>query len=206
MTTCITIDLLRHGEAAAGKKLLGVTDEPLTELGWQQMQAVVQAKNAQFDLIVSSPLLRCQVFANDLAKNLNVPLKINKQFQEINFGQWDGQLLAELYSSDAADDLFQFMQNPLSITPPQGEAYIIFEQRVLDAWQELLLTLQQNNIEHCLLVTHGGVIRTIISDVLGFPATHLCRLEVPYACLSRIKQYHGSPASLSFHAGHLDEQ
>jgi len=38
-------------------------------------------------------------------------------------------------------------------------------------------------------------------DVLGFPATHLCRLEVPYACLSRIKQYHGSPASLSFHAG-----
>jgi len=49
MTTCITIDLLRHGEAAAGKKLLGVTDEPLTELGWQQMQAVVQSKDAHFD-------------------------------------------------------------------------------------------------------------------------------------------------------------
>ena len=106
-------------------------------------------------LIVSSPLQRCQAFANDLAMNLNVPLKINKQFQEINFGQWDGQLLTELYRSDATDDLFQFMQNPLSISPPQGEDYILFAMRVMDAWQHLMQDLHRNHIEHCLLVTQA---------------------------------------------------
>jgi len=201
----IIIDLLRHGDAAQGKKLLGMTDEPLTELGWQQMRAVIPHKQPPWHHIISSPLQRCQDFSQALSVDLKLPLTINKAFQEIHFGDWDGKLLAELYQSDAAEDLLQFMQNPMTIIPPHGEAYILFEQRVLDAWKELLLTLQQNNIEHCLLVTHAGVIRTLISHILGTPETHLFRLEVPYACLSRIHYYQGSPESLSFHNGSLIE-
>ena len=40
-TTITTIDLIRHGEPVGGKKFRGSTDDPLSELGWQQMTAAV---------------------------------------------------------------------------------------------------------------------------------------------------------------------
>ena len=111
--------------------------------------------------------------------------------------------MSELYDGNDAENLFQFMQLPSSLTPPEGEAYKLFKARVQTEWQKLLNTLMGDNIEHCLLVTHGGVIRSIISEVLGIPEQNLLRLDVPHACLSRITQYEGSPASLSFHNGAL---
>ncbi len=199
----ITIDLLRHGDAAGGKKLLGMTDEPLTTLGWQQMRSIFSSKNISWNKVVSSPLQRCSAFSEELSQRLSLPFSIDNRFQEINFGRWDGQLLTDIYKSEESEHLNQFRQDPTSVLPPGGEAYKDFELRVMTAWQELLHSLYKEQIEHCLLVTHGGVIRTIISQVLGFPATNMFQLEVPYACLSRIKQYDGYPATLSFHGGNL---
>ncbi|NOQ93522.1 MAG: histidine phosphatase family protein [Methylophaga sp.] len=198
--TEITIDLLRHGDVAGGKKLLGSTDTPLSELGWQQVHSLAIEP---WQKIVTSPLQRCHAFAEEISSQLSLPLEVNKQFQEVNFGQWDGQLLTDLYGSDDAEKLIQFIQSPSTITPPNGEAYNDFETRIMTAWQSLLTSLHEDKIEHCLLVTHGGVIRTIISNILGYPSTNLFRLEVPYACLSRIKQYDDYPPILSFHGRNL---
>lgn len=193
----ITIDLLRHGDVAEGKKLLGSTDVLLSDLGWQQLRSLPLDN---WQKIVTSPLQRCHGFAEELSHQLTLPLLIDERFQEINFGQWDGQLLSELYDSQDAEKLIQFMQSPSTVTPPSGEAYHDFETRVMTAWQSLLTSLHKDKIKHCLLVTHGGVIRTIMSHVLGYSSDNLFRLEVPYACLSRIKQYDDYPPVLSFHA------
>tara|TARA_R110000772_G_scaffold205786_1_gene316396 strand:- start:105 stop:716 length:612 start_codon:yes stop_codon:yes gene_type:complete len=197
----ITIDLLRHGDVAAGKKLLGKTDEPLSSLGWQQLHSTTSHKTLSWNKIISSPLQRCGAFAVELAEKLSVPLEFNTQFEEMNFGQWDGQLFSDLYNGMEAEQLFQFMQAPESISPPNGESYIAFELRVITAWQALLSTLHEQQIQHCLLVTHAGVIRTIMSHVLGFPSTSLFLLEVPYACISRVKQYENYPPRLISHGG-----
>jgi alpha-ribazole phosphatase len=199
----ITIDLLRHGEAANGEKLRGHTDDPLSELGWQQMNSVVKAKVTPWQTIISSDLKRCHEFAIQISKQLNLPLTVNPSFKEYNFGEWDGLLFKDLYQSERAEDLQQFKHSPSSITPPQGESYQQFKLRVLDAWNQLLASLQQQKIEHCLLVTHSGVIKVIVSEVLGLPEQNLFRIEVPHACLSRISQYQGSPASLTFHNSQL---
>jgi broad specificity phosphatase PhoE len=95
------------------------------------------------------------------------------------------------------------MQSPSSTSPPDGERYKDFKARVLTAWHDLLASLAKDKIEHCLVVTHGGVIRAIISEVLGLSEENLSRIEVPHACLSRITQYQNSPASLSFHNASL---
>ncbi|MCU7967191.1 MAG: histidine phosphatase family protein, partial [gamma proteobacterium symbiont of Bathyaustriella thionipta] len=53
-----TITLLRHGEPEGGTVFRGITDDLLTEMGWQQMNdAVNTLKN--IDIILSSPLRRC---------------------------------------------------------------------------------------------------------------------------------------------------
>lgn len=199
----ITIDLLRHGDVAAGTKLLGKTDEPLSTLGWQQSHSTIHNKALAWDKIISSPLQRCSAFAQQIADKLSLPLLLNTQFQEMNFGLWDGQLFADLYSGDDTEQLFQFMGDPNSTSPPEGESYIEFELRVMTAWQALLNSLHEQQIQHCLLVTHGGVIRTILSNVLEFPSNNIFRLEVPYACISRIKQYEDYPPRLVFHGGQV---
>lgn len=199
----ITIDLLRHGDVAAGTKLLGSTDEPLSTLGWQQIHSTISNKEITWNKIISSPLQRCSAFAEQIADKFSLPLLLNEQFQEMNFGRWDGQLFADLYSGADTEQLFQFMRDPNATSPPEGESYIEFELRVMSAWQALLSSLHEQQIEHCLLVTHGGVIRTILSNVLGFPSNNIFRLEVPYACMSRIKQYEDYPPRLVFHGGEL---
>jgi alpha-ribazole phosphatase len=197
----ITIDLIRHGDVAGGTKLLGKTDELLSTLGWQQMQTAIENKPQSWNKIISSPLLRCSAFAEQLADKLSLPFEVNEQFKEMDFGRWDGQLFADLYSGNDNEQLMQLMQDPNSVIPPDGEAYANFELRVITAWNALLISLHQNEIEHCLLVAHGGVIRMIMSHVLGFPSTNLFRVEVPYACMSRFKQYENYPPRLVFHSG-----
>tara|TARA_R110001606_G_scaffold11354_5_gene49285 strand:- start:98064 stop:98672 length:609 start_codon:yes stop_codon:yes gene_type:complete len=197
----ITIDLIRHGDVAAGTKLLGKTDEPLSPLGWQQMRAAIRDKESAWHKIISSPLQRCSTFSEELASNFSLPLEINKQFEEMNFGLWDGQLFSDLYSGSDTEKLIQLMQDPSSAIPPEGEAYVDFQLRVISGWNTLLKSLHEDQIQHCLLVAHGGVIRTIMSHILGFPSTNLFRLEVPYACMSRIKQYEDYPPRLVFHGG-----
>ena len=40
---------------------------------------------------------------------------------------------------------------------------------------------------HVVLVTHGGWIRALLADLLTMPGAAMHRLDVPYACLSRLR-------------------
>ena len=64
----ITIDLLRHGDVANGQKLRGKTDDPLSDLGWQQMKAVIEGKELTWQKVISSDLRRCQDFSVELSQ------------------------------------------------------------------------------------------------------------------------------------------
>lgn len=87
------------------------------------------------------------------------------------------------------------MANP----PPGGEPFPQFQLRVKAALQNIL---HGYTGRHLLIVAHGGVIRMIIAQVLGMPASNIFRMEVPYAAVSRILVKQGKP-SLSFHCGRL---
>lgn len=186
LSTPTTIDLIRHGEPIGGIQLRGWKDDPLSELGWQQMREAV-SDASPWQGIVSSPMTRCSEFATEVAKRLDLELKIEPRLKEIGFGDWEGKLPAELYEQDP-DSLSRFWQDPVNNTPPNGEPLTQFQARVEAAWQELQV---QYAGERLLLVAHGGVNRVIISQVLGMPLSHLFRLDVPYACLSKIAIDHG---------------
>lgn len=197
------IDLLRHGEVVGEKKLLGITDSPLSFSGWQRMSSHTQTNNPLWQKIITSDLQRCRCFAEHLAEKHSSQLEITPQFRELNFGDWDGELLDDLYNGISANQLSQFIQSPSTITPPNGETYAIFKKRVLTAWQQLMSELMSGENEHYLLITHGGVIKTILADILGITENHLLNIEVPYACLSRVTYYQGCTPNLTFHNGQL---
>lgn len=181
-----TVHLLRHGLTNDTNCMRGSTDTELSPAGLLAMEKAITS-TPNYDLIISSPLRRCLAFAKQLNDVTNIPLVINKQWQEIDFGTWDGMaydVLWEKYGSDVS----KYWDNPWQHTPPEAESLISFNHRILEAWSNLLDKYQGKNI---LLITHGGVIRQIIHQTLNLPQdnTHLSRISLPYASLVKISVY-----------------
>lgn len=170
--------LLRHGEIDGDGRLCGRTDVPLTARGWQQMHGAIEG-HPPWDRIVSSPLSRCAGFAAELARRDGVPLTHDARLGEIDFGRWEGCVIAELL--DAPDNaLARFWREPDRCTPPNGETLVEFCARVDAAWESLVDTPAY---ERVLVVTHAGVIRALFARFLGWPRARLLELDVPHAAL-----------------------
>ncbi len=196
-----TIDLLRHGEPVGGPRYRGHRDDPLTGRGWQQMSnAVAQlgGQDSAWSHIVCSPLQRCHDFALQLAQRRAITLELEPQFREIHFGQWEGKTSAQILREDP-DTLSRYWENPQVVTPPGGESLARFQRRVTNAWGRLL---HRHTGKHILLVTHGGVIRALLNDVLTVPPQTMFGINIPYACLSRLCVEHtarGHRSTWQFH-------
>lgn len=181
-----TLDILRHGNAEGGKIFRGTTDSLLSPQGFEQMCHTLGETPPKWDLIVSSPLRRCSDFAEMLAEQYQVPIKIDINFQEINFGDWEGQLVDDVYSAEPKI-VENFWQNPIDFPAPNAETMHDFKTRIEQALQQLMANYKG---KHLLLVTHGGVTRLILAYYLQMPLRPLSRLAVPEAALSRIEIYH----------------
>ena len=194
----IWIDCLRHGDVIGGQKYRGITDDPVSNKGWQAMQAMTEKKSWQ--KIISSPLQRCSAFAHHYAQTSSIPLQLNHAFQEYNFGDWDGLTINDIEQKGQQDLLHAFWDNPYNNPPPNAEAIISFHHRVQQGWQELLTTTtskqQAHKIptttqdKHLLLITHAGVIRALVSHVLAIPITHQMRIIIPLASMTSFRIDH----------------
>ncbi len=179
------LDLLRHGETLGGSRFRGRLDDPLTERGWEQMWAAVGPGEGvrEWDGIVTSPLARCADFARALSRRQDIPLSLDPRLAELDFGDWEGQTPADLMATDA-EALGRFWADPVAHPPPSGEPLLAFQARVLTAWDELL---RQDRDDRTLVISHGGVIRVILCQVLGYPLERLLELDVGHASLRGIR-------------------
>lgn len=188
-----TVDFLRHGEVAGGNYYRGITNDPLSNLGWEQMKYAVNNRN--WDQIISSPLNRCLDFAQYMSSQTNTPLFTDPNWQEINFGDWEKKT-ADQISPEA---LMRFYQDPINITPENGESYHSLLYRVSNAWESLIKTHPN---QHILVVTHAGVIRCLFNLLLKLPANQLFNIQVDHSSLTRFQCFHDSPddfITLKFH-------
>jgi broad specificity phosphatase PhoE len=190
------IDVLRHGQVVGKNYYQGITDDSLSELGWQQMQQRVSTFH-HWDVIVSSPLQRCLNFAKILSKQRHRPLLINQGFQEMNFGDWEGQTAAQIEKQQRGS-LMRFYQDPIQHPPPNSEPWLNFQQRVINSWQQLL---QSQPGKHILIITHSGVIRTLFACLLNIPLKNSFAIQINHAALTGFQcfQNHSNFTQLNFH-------
>lgn len=211
----ITIDLIRHGEPEGGDIVRGRVNPVLTSLGWEQMRQAVSLDagftpsetTPRWTHVVSSPLSRCSDFATRAAQNAGLEVEIKDDWQEIDYGDWDG-MPAKLWREVAADQFRAFREDLSALAPPNGETYLQFKDRVLTVWKQLA---DYPDGAHLLVVTHGGVLRVVLPTVLGMPLNRSFPLHIPFACYSRVNLTvnDGQPnTSLIFHngAGHSGYQ
>ncbi len=191
-----TLDLLRHGEPEGGNVFRGITDHDLTELGWQQLQGATKLKeDAPWDVIITSPLSRCFKFSQSLATKLDIPLVVSDDLAEFDFGIWENQDMKKVFDEDF-DRIKGMWDDPMSFVAPEGETLLNFEARVLKAFFGCLNRPEKKQ----LIVCHGGVIRILLKEILGLPFNNINRLDVPYACRSRVKVFGQEPYSYMLHS------
>ena len=188
------IDLIRHGEPAGGKRYRGQIDDPLSDLGWQQMWAAV-GEHAPWQQIVTSPLARCQAFATALGERHGLPVTADARLMEVGFGAWEGRTAAQLRAEDPMQ-LARFYQDPVYARPVGAEPLDAFYARVVAAFDALVGAYAGQQL---LVVTHAGVIRALVAHVLGAPLQALYRIEVDNAAMTRIRLDTERPPTLVAH-------
>jgi probable phosphoglycerate mutase len=188
------IDCIRHGEPEGGRRYRGHSiDDPLSAKGWQQLWAAV-GDQAPWQRIISSPLRRCQAFAEQLSQRHGLPLSLEPDLREVGFGCWEGlspEQVAERHSQAYA----AFYQDPLRNRPEGAEDLNRFSQRVQNA---LARCLAAHPGEHLLLVVHAGVIRAVLGQALQAPPSAWYRARIDTAGISRFRCKDGS-LQLEFH-------
>jgi broad specificity phosphatase PhoE len=190
----VSIDLLRHGHCQGGEIYRGSTDVELSEDGWQQMHRAVErtieanAPSHPWDKIITSPLKRCRLISQHWAQTWDIPLAVEDGFRELSFGDWEGQLRADVHAK-YGDQVRQFYRQPTEFVPPNGEPIQAMQERVLAAWRRVI---DQHPGQRLLLVQHGVSIRVLLTSVLGFPLDKIASFAVPYAGSAQLNVYrHG---------------
>ena len=191
MTTIV--DLLRHGEPLGGRRYRGQIDDPLSEQGWREMWHAVSG-TPPWQAIITSPLRRCSEFAHQLSEKHALPLMVDDRLKEVGFGVWEGFTGQQLRSQDDMI-LSRFYHDPLNCRPAGAEDLVSFNQRVSAAYAQ---AIDAHSGQHLLIIAHAGVIRSVLTQTLSAPLSHMYRLSIPTASLSRIEIGHERPPTIVF--------
>jgi len=175
------IDIIRHGEPEGGRRYRGHgIDDALSDRGWQQMWAAMPEK-PPWNHIITSPMARCQKFAEALATRMGIDYSVHEQLKEIGFGVWEGRTPEDIEANEG-DALERFIEDPVHNRPQGAEPLDEFARRVWTVYEE---TLQDHVGEHILMVGHAGVIRAISSKILGMSLDDVySRLKIEYAAIA----------------------
>lgn len=152
----MTVDLwlVRHGQTdwnLAGR-FQGQADPGLNETGRHQA-ALLAARLAgrPFDALYSSDLLRARETADRLADELGLPVHLDARLREVNHGEWDGLLRAEI-EARFPQDWSERRRSPLTARPPGGETVLEVAERVQDVAADIARLHPRGEV---LVVGHG---------------------------------------------------
>ena len=183
----IRILLIRHGETElTGRVLYGrMPGVHISAEGCRQAQALSQALKGRYEVheIISSPLERALETAQYLAEALELPISIDDDIVELDYGSWMGLTFTEIRESDE----WQHYNRLRSISsPPEGELMMQVQARAWTALEKILSRHAERETATVAVVSHGDVIRALLILLLGMPLDHIHRFEVSLASLSEI--------------------
>ena len=152
--------LLRHGQSTwnAEDRWQGWADPPLSELGVEQAeQAAGHLATLGLTAVACSDLERARRTAEILAGACGLgPLVVHPGLRERNVGAWSGLTFEEI---DAGwPGLLALYRSGRYTRPPGGEDSETLARRATAALGEVAGQLRGETV---LVVSHGGVIRTI---------------------------------------------
>ena len=174
------IHLIRHGltnENLEGK-YIGHTDVPLSDIGAEQLEQMKQEYIYPYaDAVFSSPLSRCTETARIIYPDSAVATIDG--LIEYNFGEFEGRTAEELHEKEELFD--DWLRGDKDIEPPFGESNSAFAKRVCTAFAAIVEGVMKSQTESTAIITHGGVIMTIMA-AFALPEASMHEWLTPHGC------------------------
>ncbi len=183
-----TLLLVRHAHNGMAGRFCGHTDPPLSHQGRKQSTKLAEALGKRrLTHIFSSDLLRARETATRIAASSGLGIEFLPGLREMRFGEWEGLTWDEVSARDAAYARRWMAEYPWLPTPG-GEEFGGFRQRI----QAVLAQVAVRISGGCAaVVTHGGVIRTFLLNVLNLPESGLGVLSCEYASCIEVQMRAG---------------
>lgn len=129
----------------------------------------------------TSPLARCR----DLAMALH-PMPISEpRLAEMDFGDWEGRAWDAIPRAELDD----WAADVADYAPPGGESPRAVQARVLAFVASL-------DVAEAILVTHGGVIRTLLAHTRQLPPARWCEIATEWGACVTLDLGAGFPAAV----------
>ena len=189
------IYLIRHGQTQANVlgQYVGHQDSPLTQTGQEQhVAALVQLNDTKFDRVYTSPSERCATLADALAEVNGIQAVRDTRIMEFSFGIFEG-LTYEQANKEHPEAWADWVKGSSDFALPDGESIRMFETRV-KAFAGLLK--ESRGIENTAVVTHGGVIGSLICCLLSLNIAEKWRFKAENGTSVRIQITHDGFAYL----------
>ena len=175
----VEIHLVRHGQDEKDK-LGGWSDNHLTESGIEQVRKLTAQLDADYDILVSSDLIRARESAAIISNYLGKEIIFDAGFRETDNGDLRNLTISEFKENYPG---LYFSSLRMDESYPNGESPNLFHNRVSEAFIDLL----ENNMNRkILLVTHGGVITIILCLVHGLCYSNKLKIMPETGSLTKI--------------------
>jgi len=176
----MTITLVRHAQVAKEYqgKYNGLIDISLSQEGLVEAKKLGKTlRKRAFDKVYCSHLKRARETL--AAFTLNLPTIYSKEICEKSWGIHEGKSFTELEAMGLRYENFEQWVEALD-----GERYKAYKERIKNYFYSVI---KQDDAENILVITHAGVIKTLLSIVKEISLEEAFSTQLPYASTIKIK-------------------
>ena len=179
METLSDILFIRHAKTDMAGRFCGHADPGLNEEG-RAHAAALAAKLAAAPIVrmYASDLRRARETAEVLASGRGLPVEPRAALREIGFGQWEGRRWAEIEALDP-EYAEAWMAGYPHLPAPMGESFAAFTARV----EKEIYSIIENHRGLTAVITHAGVLRVVLTKLLGSSEAEAWAQTQPYCCV-----------------------
>ena len=180
--------LIRHPEVedAYPQRFVGFHDAGLSVQGIQQAECLAEFLQRQnLERIISTGLERTDYLARMIAQAANIAWEVEPSLKEMHFGRWDGLSAKEV--QEAEPELYEAcVRADMNFRFPEGESIQEFFDRIKSGLDKVI---KETDDEVVVVITHGGVVRMALIDLLELDFQSNWRFCIDYGSLSVLEIY-----------------
>ncbi|QZT37982.1 alpha-ribazole phosphatase family protein [Halosquirtibacter xylanolyticus] len=192
------ITLVRHTPPEVKEGVCyGQTDLHVDDTFKNHLDAIQEVITLDDDTVCfTSPLVRCKLLCKALAGGERA-IEEDKRLMELNFGSWENKK----WSSLPVDQMQEWGKDYLNSRVHGGESMIDLNDRVKAFWTDLIesnYSEDEDEEKNILIVTHAGVIRSILHILLEMPLKKAFSILVNYGGVVQIEMLDKENAQIEF--------
>jgi len=179
------LTIVRHGETEwnTAMRFQGIKNSHLTRFGYRQIELLAKAlKNEEFDVCLCSNLQRAIETAQIINKYHRLKIIQSPDLNERNFGILEGLTWNEFM--EIHPEVYEnYQTDKINYCIPNGESLVQFYHRVKNIFSQIVKDYEGKKI---LVVTHGGVLDSLIRMIFDYPLSSLRCFSTNNAAINSI--------------------